>query len=321
MNLKDVAKYAGVSVGTVSNVINNLSTVKPKTREAVQQAIKELGYVPNEIARNFKMQKSTLCALLVPSIHNSFYSELAYYIEDELSLKGYKLIICNSANHPEKELEYLNMLSQNKVAGILGVSYNDTFTQVDDDIPIVGIDSHLTHDSICVTSDNWNGGAIACTKLIEAGVGKPAFFGTVTADDSEISRRKFGFEETALKHGLEPVIWEVPDDRKDDPLLFDEFFSSNPDVDGVFCITDITAAILIKEAEKMGKKVPADLKVIGFDGIQENDLFHPVLATIRQPVEGMARESVRRLINKIRGHLVEETIFRIPVSYRSGETV
>lgn len=117
-SIKDVANLAGVAVGTVSRVINNAGAVKPATRDKVKAAIEQLNYVPDEVARNFKMQKSKMIALLLPSIWHPFFSELAYYIEDELDREGYKLILCNSGGKPEKELYYFDMLKQNKVAGL-----------------------------------------------------------------------------------------------------------------------------------------------------------------------------------------------------------
>lgn len=130
------------------------SGVKPKTREKVLSAIRQLNYIPNEVARNFKMQKSTMVALLLPSIWHPFFSELAYYIEDELDREGFKLMLCNSGGKPEKELYYIDMLNQNKVAGIIGISYNDIDDSVSTDIPIISIDRHFAKKITCVTSDN-----------------------------------------------------------------------------------------------------------------------------------------------------------------------
>nr|WP_232282250.1 LacI family DNA-binding transcriptional regulator [Paenibacillus sp. oral taxon 786] len=109
-SIKDVANLAGVAVGTVSRVINNSGAVKPNTRRKVEEAIRELNYIPNEVARNFKMQKSKMVALLLPSIWNPFFSELAYYIEDELDLEGFKLMLCNSGGKPEKRSSWIGHL-------------------------------------------------------------------------------------------------------------------------------------------------------------------------------------------------------------------
>ncbi|WHX47932.1 LacI family DNA-binding transcriptional regulator [Paenibacillus woosongensis] len=319
-SIKDVANLAGVAVGTVSRVINNSGAVKPNTRRKVEEAIRELNYIPNEVARNFKMQKSKMVALLLPSIWNPFFSELAYYIEDELDLEGFKLMLCNSGGKPEKELYYLDMLRQNKVAGIVGITYNDIESNVSHDIPIVSIDRHFDKKITCVTSDNYEGGRIALRELVKAGARKPAFIGSVTSVFSETMNRKKGFIHEAETLGIEVVVYEKPDPIVDENAFFNEFFNEYGDVDGVFAITDMLAASYIERARRQGIRVPEDVKVIGYDGIQNHPYFHPILSTIRQPVEEMARMTIRLLYNKIEGKPLDKQVYRIPVIYKPGET-
>ncbi|WP_059044507.1 LacI family DNA-binding transcriptional regulator [Paenibacillus rubinfantis] len=319
-SIKDVANLAGVAVGTVSRVINNSGAVKPKTRRKVEEAIRELNYIPNEVARNFKMQKSKMVALLLPSIWNPFFSELAYYIEDELDQEGFKLMLCNSGGKPEKELYYLDMLRQNKVAGIVGITYNDIENNVSHDIPIVSIDRHFNKKITCVTSDNYEGGRMALRELVKAGARKPAFIGSVTSVFSETMNRKKGFMHEAEALGIDCVVYEKPDPIVDDEAYFNEFFNEHGDVDGIFAITDMLAANYIERARKRGVRVPEDVKVVGYDGIQDNPYFHPILSTIRQPVEEMARMAIRLLYSKMEGEPLIEQVYRIPVTFKQGET-
>ncbi|MBU7316628.1 LacI family DNA-binding transcriptional regulator [Paenibacillus oleatilyticus] len=321
-SIKDVADLAGVGVGTVSRVINNNVTVKPKTREKVLSAIRQLNYIPNEVARNFKMQKSTMVALLLPSIWHPFFSELAYYIEDELDREGFKLMLCNSGGKPEKELYYIDMLNQNKVAGIIGISYNDIDDSVSTDIPIISIDRHFAKKITCVTSDNFTGGRIALRELVKAGSKKPAFLGTVTSVYSETMLRKEGFIAEAESLGIDYILYEESDPVPDEEKYFENFFKTkaHQDVDGIFAITDMFAARYIKTAKQYGFRTPEDVKVIGYDGIQNNTLFHPILSTIRQPVEEMGRMSVKLLFRKMEGETLEYETYRLPVEYRAGET-
>lgn len=320
-SIKDVALLAGVAVGTVSRVINNAGAVKPETRKKVEAAIQELNYIPNEVARNFKMQKSKMVALLLPSIWHPFFSELAYYIEDELDREGFKLMLCNSGGKPEKEMYYLDMLQQNKVAGIVGITYNDIENEVNSGIPIISIDRHFDNKKItCVTSDNYEGGRMALRELVKAGAKKPAFMGSVPAVYSETMNRKAGFVDEAKALGVDFVVFERPDPVPDDDAYFNEFLSLHNDVDGVFAITDMFAAKYIERAGKLGIRVPEDVKVIGYDGIQNHPYFHPVLSTIRQPVEEMARMAVRLLFRKIDGDALEQDTYRIPVTFNRGET-
>ncbi|PWW32268.1 LacI family transcriptional regulator [Cytobacillus oceanisediminis] len=321
-SLKDVADLAGVGVGTVSRVINNHPNVRNETREKVNAAIKQLNYIPNEVARNFKMQKSTMVALLLPSIWHPFFSELAYYIEDELDREGYKLMLCNSGGRPDKELYYLDMLNQNKVAGIIGITYNDIEDSVSTDIPIISIDRHFGKKITCVTSDNYTGGRIALKELVKAGAKKVAYLGITSSAYSEVELRKKGFIDEAKAQGIEYIIYEENDTVYNDDEYFENFFKIKElrHISGVFANTDLLAAKYIDKAKQYGIRTPEDVKVIGYDGIQDNKLFHPILSTIRQPVEEMARMSVKLLLRKIEGQTLEQEIYRIPVMFREGET-
>jgi LacI family transcriptional regulator len=321
-SIKDVANLAGVGVGTVSRVINNHSAVKPETREKVKAAIEQLNYVPNEVARNFKMQKSKMVALLLPSIWNPFFSELAYYIEDELDREGFKLMLCNSGGRPDKELYYFDMLNQNKVAGVVGITYNDIEDSVSTEIPIISIDRHFGKKITCVTSDNYTGGRIALKELMKKGAKKAAYLGITSSVYSEVLLRKKGFIDEAEAQGIEYIIYEEHDADYNADKYFENFFKlkEQRNVDGVFANTDLLAANYIDKAKQHGIRTPEDVKVIGYDGIQDNKLFHPILSTIRQPVEEMGRTSVRLLLRKIEGETIEQEIYRIPVTYREGET-
>jgi LacI family transcriptional regulator len=321
-SIKDVANLAGVGVGTVSRVINNHPSVTPEKREKVIKAIKKLNYIPNEVARNFKMQKSKMVALVLPSIWSPFFSELAYYIEDELDREGYKLMLCNSGGRPDKELYYFDMLNQNKVAGIVGITYNEIEDSVSTDIPMISIDRHFGKKITCVTSDNYTGGRIALQELVKVGAKKVAYLGITSSAYTEVILRKNGFIDEAEAKGIEYFIYEEHDEVYNDDKYFRDFFSKKEhrNVDGVFANTDLLAAKYIDRAKRFGIITPDNVKVIGYDGIQDNELFHPVLSTIRQPVEEMARMSVKLLLRKIEGETLEQEVYRIPVKYRAGET-
>ncbi|GJM68973.1 hypothetical protein HMSSN036_11890 [Paenibacillus macerans] len=204
------------------------------------------------LPENFKMRKSKMVALLLPSIWHPFFSELAYYIEDELDREGYKLMLCNSGGKPEKELYYLDMLQQNKVAGIVGITYNDIENDVSNDIPIVSIDRHFNKKITCVTSDNFEGGRLALKELVKAGVRKPAFLGSVTSVFSETMNRREGFVHEAKTMNVDYVVYEKPDPVVDDDAYFEQFLDEFRDVDGIFAITDMFAAKYIERAGRAG---------------------------------------------------------------------
>jgi LacI family transcriptional regulator len=327
LSVKDVAELAGVSVGTVSRVINNNPTVKPDTREKVLAAIETLHYVPNEVARNFKMQKSMIVALLLPDIAHPFFSELTSYIEDALDQQNYKMILCNSKGKPQKELYYYDILSQNKVAGIIVITYNNVDHPVLNKIPVITIDRHITHEISCVTSDNYNGGRMALNELVKAGVKKPAFLGYIpdsfiNASVSEVELRKKGFCDAAMDQGIQFDWIEIDDNdailnQSIDQVLQSETLKA---IDGLFINGDMLAARFIQRAQAAHIHVPENLKIIGFDGIKSYNWFHPYLSTIKQPIEEMARTAVRLLLQNIDGETIKRETYRLPVSFIQGET-
>ena len=121
--MKDVAELAGVSLGTVSRVINKAQGIKPQTLEKVNAAIEKLNYIPDQYARGMKLNRTNTVALIVPTIWHPFFGEFAYHVEQELSRLDYKMLLCNSAG-PEKEAEYIKMLQQNKVDWIIAITYS-----------------------------------------------------------------------------------------------------------------------------------------------------------------------------------------------------
>jgi len=151
--MKDVAKLAGVGVGTVSRVINGVR-VKDSTLKKVNQSIQELGYEPDIYARGMKTNRSNTIALIVPTIWHPFFSEFGFHVEKELKALGYKIFLCNSTGDPAVEDEYIQMIKQNKVDGIIGITYTDIDKSVSSDIPFVSIDRHFTSKVTIVAADS-----------------------------------------------------------------------------------------------------------------------------------------------------------------------
>ncbi len=320
--MKDVAKYAGVGIGSVSRVLNSPDKVSSKMRKKVEEAIKALGYIPNEIARNLKTQNSRNVALLLPSIWHPFFSGFAYYIETYLDEVGYKLMLCNSDGHPEKEIYYLDMLKQNKVSGIIAISYSQIDENINGSLPIISFDRHFKDDVTCVTSDNYGGGVLAAKELIETGCKSLAYIGTYNnKTDTEVKYRKIGFKEYADKHNVNCLLYIEEDPIPDYNHFLNNFFKQYKNqVDGVFVENDNLAIKLIIKAKEFGIRVPEDLSVIGFDGVVENELLTPSLSTIVQPLDRLAKAAVEKLIPIIEGKDKKVEKIVVPVTFKKGES-
>ena len=154
ITMKDVAQLAGVSVGTVSRVINNESGIKQSTLNKVEAAVKELNYIPNAYARGMKKNKTSTIGLIVPTIWHPFFSEFAQYIEQLLASKGYKTLLCNIGQY-NSEVEIIQMLEQNKVDGIIAITYSPIEEYLSTNVPFVSIDRIYTDKNIaCISADN-----------------------------------------------------------------------------------------------------------------------------------------------------------------------
>ncbi|MBZ0314519.1 LacI family DNA-binding transcriptional regulator [Clostridium butyricum] len=320
--IKDVAREAGVAVGTVSKVINNIY-VKSQTKVLVEEAIKKLNYEPNIYARGFKTNRTNTVAVILPTIWNPFFSELAYHIEKSLRKIGMKMIICNSEENKDSEIEYISMAKQNKMDGIIAITYSNIDEYVSDNIAFVSIDRYFSKNITYVSSDNFNGGMLAAEKLVEFGCKNLAYIGRGSKINNATRKRKDGFIKYCEENNISYEICELLSSVKDFNNLLDEFiknkFKDNIEIDGVFAVTDEYALDFIKRLNKFNIKVPRDIQVIGFDGSRASAKDEFVISTIRQPVELIAQESVKALMNIIENKHLEKEII-LPVNFIEGNT-
>ena len=171
--MKDVAKEAGVSLGTVSKVINGIP-VGEEYRKKVEQAIKELDYHLNAYARGLKSNRTNTIAVILPTIAHPYFGLIAHCINSSLQKRGYRMLLCDTDYDNEKEQEMIRMAEQNKVDGIITLTY-DPKLEVPSEINSVSIDRYLGANIPCVASDNYAGGRLAAEKLMENGCRKLAF--------------------------------------------------------------------------------------------------------------------------------------------------
>lgn len=318
VTMKDVAKYAGVSLGSVSKVINKIH-VKEVTREKVLNAIEELNYEIDENARALKTNRSHTVALILPSIWHPFFSEFAYHIEEHLSKNKYKLFLCNSDGDAEKENEYIQMVRQSKVDGIIGITYSDIDRYVSSQLPFVTIDRHFSEEVTYVTSDNFHGGEIAAEELVKRQCKKLAFVGAISVYPTETQNRKHGFIHYCGTNQIDFVKFTPLEPINYLSGELEDFLRENAEVDGIFAINDLVALQTIQIMTKLNKKVIEDYQIIGFDGIRKNNEFPYELSTIAQPIEKMAEAAVQTLLALITGNSFEQRTI-LPVTFQPGET-
>ncbi|WP_137657974.1 LacI family DNA-binding transcriptional regulator [Bifidobacterium moukalabense] len=307
--LKDVAQAAGVSVTTVSLVLNGRpARVSMEKRELIAKAAKELHYVPNQSARSLVTKQSKLVALIVPDIENLFFAALSKCVEDECAAQGYSLIVANSDDSRTVEHDLMVRLSSRGVDGMMLIPARESCAAEDKlqaDVeqvacPVVLID-RLVQNGWCdaVGFDNYVGGQLAARYLLEEG---HRHIGIVTGDVAESSAfdRKRGFMDAVEQAGehFDPALCVAGDYRFDSG-----YQAADRIVDGgataVFCCNDVMALGFRQRLAERGLQVPQDMRVIGYDNILNRFGLGMHMTTVEQSVAELAAACWRMLSTRI----------------------
>lgn len=305
VHLDDVAKRAGVSKNTASRVLNNRGYISEATRTKVMKAIEELNYYPNENARNLLRQRTGVVGLLVPSIINLHYAEIISSIETEISQRGLKLTLCSTEHNPKLEWSILQMFQGNRIDGLIALNRDlDAKDYNNLTFPIVSIDRWAGDDACHVSSDHHKGGTLAAKALIEAGchsvmqVTYSSGFPKASWDE-----RHEVFEKIMIEHGIPCYTYVTNLVPKSTALdkhrsIIREQLERYPDVDGFFS-SDLWAVSALKEAIKLGRKVPQDLKIVGYDDTILTEITTPPITSIRQHADKIGSAAVQLLDSMI----------------------
>ena len=330
-NINDVARAAGVSRGSVSNYLNG-NKVSIRIREKVEQAIAELKYIPNAAARDLRAQDSRFVIFIIPTVWTSFFAELTYHVQEALTAKGFKMILCISNSEFTKEEEYLKLAESQKAAGIISISYSQMNHHVRSGIPLVSIEKEPTGLFPLVSSDNYQGGRLATEKLAELNCRKFIFIGTNRMTSEAMLARRQGFLDYCKEKQLNFEVFDLESPKNRAELRFElenifKKFKKKKKLDGlgIFAITDEYGLLVYRILLDLKVKIPEQVQLIGFDGSKASQNEEPVLSSIRQPIEQIAAAAVKALKDEIaqgKARQLDEKPNRlyIPVSYIAGKT-
>ena len=302
--IRDVAQKAGVGVATVSRVLSENGYVKEETKQKVMDAIRELNYTPNEIARNLYYKRTGIVAVIIPQISHPFFAEFVDKVVVELFAYDYKAMICNTWSEGSYELQYFDMLKRNMVDGIICGTHsitNEEYFNIDR--PIVALDHTFGRGIPCVSVDHREGGRMAAMELIQAGCKNVLQFRGSSNIDSPALLRHTVFEEIIHENniGYQEIVTDMNDlSEATADKAAREFFEKYPDVDGIFG-TDYMVMSVMKRAHELGIDIPGKLKVVGYDGTSMSRLASPGLTTVCQPIGDLAKESVKIMMDLISG--------------------
>jgi LacI family sucrose operon transcriptional repressor len=302
-NIREVAKKAGVATATVSRYLNGTAYVNEEKKQKIEQAMRELNYIPNELARSMFKGKANTIGMLVPKIEHPWFSSLASSIEEILFLHGYKLMLLGTSDNAAREKDCINVLRSNIVDGIIcGTSACEKEVYESIDKPVVMLDFKVNDSIPLVVSDHEEGGKLAAEELVRSGC-RYAIHVCGMNDSADIYsyRSHVAFdrimEEAGVRSRKVPIRWndfDFPGYRDMAKLILEQY----PEIDGIMA-ADLPAIAFAKAALQLGRKIPDDFKVVAYDGtfLTESSIIN--LTRIRQPYEDIAKEATDLLFKEI----------------------
>lgn len=309
--IQDVAKEAGVSVATVSRVLNNSGSVAKGTRDAVLEAIRRLNYRPNLLGRNLRRTETRLVLVLLPTIANPFYSRIVKGMEDVAIKNGYNIMLCNTDSNAERERVYLELLKNKLADGVIFMAPElgkEELSALGRDFPVVQCceykeDARVHHVKI----DNFEAAEKAANHLISLGHKR---IGMISSDNKFLStrQREQGFRAALEAAGIEydgQLAANGDYSFKSGRRAALNLLALRNRPTAIFAISDVMAIGVLRAAREKGLRVPEDLAVIGFDNINFSSMCNPLLTTISQPKYDLGCMAMKLLLRDIRGELDE----------------
>ncbi|MGU3470979.1 LacI family DNA-binding transcriptional regulator [Paenibacillus sp. D51F] len=319
VKIVDVAQRAGVSTATVSRVLNDSSGVTANTKEKVLQAIKELGYYPNAVAKNLRVQKTKTIAVIVQDINVSYFTEIIKGMENMAYVKHYKVLICDAENQPSKELEYLTLLMNRTVdAAILvapAIPDSDILDIAGRGYAIGIVGRHIKHEGVpCIYTDNVKFSTEVVTHLVEMGHTNIAFLSGY-AESIDSYERLEGYMKALKEHRL-PFRPELIENGNFSEAggyeAMERLLSRSGGFTAVYAANDEMALGIYKSCRERGIRIPEDLAVVGVDNNRISKYITPTLSTVNQPKYTMGALIVEKLIDSMNEDLFSDRrVFKV----------
>lgn len=305
--IRDVARQAGVSPATVSRVINGTTPVAADKRERVLRAIEEMGFVPNEVARSLFKKSSKTIGVIIPSIRNPYFTQLADVIDAAAKERGYRIVLYNVHHDLDQERAALQMLAAANADGVIVASNNEALQEelVNYQMPVVVVDALFQTRQVnaYLYCDYYQGGRLAAEHLTACGCRNLVCIRGVQGLYTAQARYE-GYRDYCREHGLTEQVVECDYDFEAGLSMTEKLLERFPQVDGIVACNDMVAISVYKILHKRNIAVPDQIQLVGFDDIHLASLISPELTTIHQPIGAMGRRAVEVILNE--GHLPKE---------------
>lgn len=329
--VKDVAAAAGVSVGTVSNVLNRPELVSATTRDKVERAIADLGFVRNESARQLRAGRSRIVAYVMLDAGNPFFTDVAYGVEEAVQSAGLSVFLCHSSESADREAAYLDLLEQQRVLGVLITPVDPASPLLSTlprrGTPIVVVDRTSDSEHCSVAVDDILGGDLAVAHLLERGHTRVAFVGG-PPNIGQVQDRLAGSRQAIARAGRSPEdLVEIPtaaltvaEGRLAGQRLVELPAEQRPTA--VFCANDLLALGFLQQCVGLGVRVPDDVAIVGYDDIEFAAAAAVPLTSVRQPRQLLGRTGAELLLDEASNpdHEHQRVIFTPELVIRTSTT-
>lgn len=303
-SIREVAQLAGVSPATVSRVMNGTANVAPEKRERVLSAIEQTAFVPNEVARTLYKKSAKTIGLIIPSIRNPYFTQLAAILDELAGQTGFRLLLCNVGRDPEKEKAAIQMLVSVNADGIIFAAGADELHEglLSCPIPVVAIDTRLPsgYAEACVYSDYYQGARLAMEHLVECGCEHIVCIRGPQQVFSARSRYE-GYRDVCRERGIPERTVDCDYDFEAGLAMTEALLAAYPEVDGILACNDMVAISTYKILHQKNISVPGRIQLAGFDDIDLSSLMSPELTTIRQPLREMAEKAMDLIVHRQEG--------------------
>ena len=319
ITMKDIARDLGVSVATVSRALKDSPRISAEKREEIKRYAREHNFFPNIIAeslRKSKVQPIKIIGVIIPQLNHFYFSSILSGIEEEASLRGYRLMVAQSLENYENEVNICRAFSESKVCGIIvsqaknTVKYDHFQRLIDQGVPLVFYDRISTGvNASRVVVDDYVGAYAAVTHLIETGCKRIAYYGTSLT--MEIGKNRYnGYRDALLKHGMRPddQLIKNCDNRADAEAITPDVMRLPQPPDAFFAVNDDTAIGILYSCKRMGFHIPEDVSICGFTNGQRAIACDPMLTTVEQRGIRVGEEAASILIDQVEGTLPKDKV-------------
>jgi LacI family transcriptional regulator len=302
--IRDVARQAGVSIASVSRVVNGREGVGTEITERVRQAVSELGFQPNSVASSLKTARTHILACVIPDISNPFFPELVRAVEDAARAAGYATLLCNTDDDPDKEADYLRLLDRRRVDGLILIPCHDEAPPAAllhlaaRGTPVIIVDRRMDGFACdIVLTDNRHGGRLAARHLLELGHRRIGILNRAP-DTSTARERDAGFRaELSPAGAYDPALVRLGRyNLESGRAMAADLLASPVRPTAILAGNDLLAIGALQAAADLGLRVPEDLSVVGFDGILLSQAVVPRLTTVAQPIYRLGELAVQLVL-------------------------